>query len=355
MNKDYFKSLGPFSLNKEEKSKFFLKEINILNKYHYKNSKQFKKIVDFLNSSSVIKNLEDLPFLPARLFKEFKLLSVSQKEIFKVLHSSGTSGQAQSQIYLDKQNANNQMKVLSKIMLSVVGNERLPMLIVDKNPNNINNDKQLSAKSAAINGFSLFGKNHTFLIDDQNKINYEILNNFLNLYGNKKFLIFGFTSMIYENLYKKILVDSFKSNFSNAILIHGGGWKKMEKARIDNLEFKKRLNKKLNIKEIYNYYGLVEQTGSIFFECKSCSCFVTSVFSEVLIRDKNLKIVKKNGQRGFLQLISLLPSSYPGHSILTEDIGEIIKKDNCDCGKYGTRFLVHGRSLQSEIRGCSDI
>ena len=158
MDKDYFKNLDPFSLNKKEKIKFFLKEINILNQYHYKHSKEFKKIVDFLNFNLISKNLEDLPFLPARLFKEFKLLSVLPQKIFKVLNSSGTSGQAHSQIHLDKENANNQMKVLSKIMLSVIGHERLPMLIVDKNPKS-NNDKQLSAKSAAINGFSFFGKN----------------------------------------------------------------------------------------------------------------------------------------------------------------------------------------------------
>ena len=353
MNKDYFKNLDPFSLNKKDKIKFFLKEINILNKYHYKHSKEFKKIIDFLNYNLTSKNLEDLPFLPTRLFKEFKLLSVAPKKIFKVLHSSGTSGQAQSQIYLDKENANNQMKVLSKIMLPITGNERLPMLIVDKNPKN-NNDKQLSAKSAAINGFSFFGKNHTYLLNNRNEIDYEVLNNFLNIYGDKKFLTFGFTSIVYENLYKKILVDSLNKNFSNAILIHGGGWKKMEKIRINNLEFKKKLNKKLNIKKIYNYYGLVEQTGSIFFECKFCSCFVASAFSEVLVRDKYLKVIK-GGKKGFLQLISLLPSSYPGHSILTEDIGEIVEKENCDCSKHGTRFLVHGRSSQSEVRGCSDI
>ena len=353
MDKDYFKNLDPFSLNKKEKIKFFLKEINILNQYHYKHSKEFKKIVDFLNFNLISKNLEDLPFLPARLFKEFKLLSVLPQKIFKVLNSSGTSGQAHSQIYLDKENANNQMKVLSKIMLSVIGHERLPMLIVDKNPKS-NNDKQLSAKSAAINGFSFFGKNHTYLLNNRNEIDHEALNNFLNIYGNKKFLIFGFTSIVYENLCKKNLANPLSKSFSNAILIHGGGWKKMEKNRINNLEFKKKLNKKLNIKKIYNYYGLVEQTGSIFFECKSCSCFVASAFSEVLVRDKYLKIIK-SGKKGFLQLISLLPSSYPGHSILTEDIGEIVDKENCYCSKYGTRFLVHGRSSQSEVRGCSDI
>ena len=60
------------------------------------------------------------------------------------------------------------------------------------------------------------------------------------------------------------------------------------------------------------------------------------------------------GQKGFIQLISILPKSYPGHIILTEDIGEIIEND-CNCKNLGKRFKVHGRSEKSEIRGCSDI
>ena len=53
--------------------------------------------------------------------------------------------------------------------------------------------------------------------------------------------------------------------------------------------------------------------------------------------------------------MSLLPTSYPGHNILTEDIGEIIGEDNCKCGLKGKYFLVHGRTKKAEIRGCSDI
>ena len=44
-----------------------------------------------------------------------------------------------------------------------------------------------------------------------------------------------------------------------------------------------------------------------------------------LIRDKNFNILEKN-QKGLVQLISLLPTSYPGHNILTEDVGEIIDR-----------------------------
>ena len=127
----------------------------------------------------------------------------------------------------------------------------------------------------------------------------------------------------------------------------------MEEIKISNKIFKKRLKEKLKLEKIFNYYGLIEQTGSIFFECKGCSCFTTSKYSEVLIRNKNFKILKNN-QKGFIQLLSLLPKSYPGHSILTDDMGEIIENDCSLCfGKK--KFLVHGRAEKSEIRGCSDV
>ena len=110
--------------------------------------------------------------------------------------------------------------------------------------------------------------------------------------------------------------------------------------------------KKLDINNIFNYYGLIEQTGSIFVECK-CGFFIASNFSEVLIRDSNFNLLNNN-KKGFIQLFSLLPSSYPGHNILTEDIGEIIENSKCSCTIKGKRFLVHGRIEQAEIRGCSD-
>ena len=55
-----------------------------------------------------------------------------------------------------------------------------------------------------------------------------------------------------------------------------------------------------------------------------------------------------------IQLLSVLPTSYPGHNILTEDLGMILGEDDCDCGKMGKRFKVFGRLKKSEIRGCSD-
>ena len=124
--------------------------------------------------------------------------------------------------------------------------------------------------------------------------------------------------------------------------------------KINNYQFKKKLSGKLKINNIYNYYGLVEQTGSIFIESKDCGYFHTSIFSDILIRDHNFNVLKKN-EKGLIQLFSVLPTSYPGHNILTEDIGELKGEDDCKCGLKGKYFLVHGRSEKSEIRGCSDV
>ena len=128
----------------------------------------------------------------------------------------------------------------------------------------------------------------------------------------------------------------------------------MEKLNVNSSILKKKLIEKINLNKIYNYYGLVEQTGSIFIESKKCGYFHTSIFSDIFIRDKKFNVLK-NKKKGLIQLMSLLPTSYPGHNILTEDIGEIIGEDNCKCGLKGKYFLVHGRIKEAEIRGCSDI
>ena len=106
-------------------------------------------------------------------------------------------------------------------------------------------------------------------------------------------------------------------------------------------------------KNVRNYYGLVEQIGSIFFEC-NCGYYIASNYSDIIVRNENLNICKK-GESGLVQLLSLLPTSYPGHSILTEDVGEIVYDHKCNCYGYGTRFLIHGRLKNAELRGCSNI
>jgi hypothetical protein len=98
---------------------------------------------------------------------------------------------------------------------------------------------------------------------------------------------------------------------------------------------------------------MVEQTGSIFIECEH-GFFHSSIFSEIYIRDNNLNLADFN-KHGIIQTLSLLPTSYPGHNILTEDIGKIEGYDNCKCGRRGKFFSIKGRVQGTELRGCSDV
>ena len=48
MNIEDYKKLEPFSLNKVKKKKIFENLMSSLTLHHYKNSKDYKKILDFL-------------------------------------------------------------------------------------------------------------------------------------------------------------------------------------------------------------------------------------------------------------------------------------------------------------------
>ena len=78
-----------------------------------------------------------------------------------------------------------------------------------------------------------------------------------------------------------------------------------------------------------------------------------SKYSDIIIRDKSFN-VKVSG-KGIVQLLSKLPTSYPGHNILTEDYGEILSTKGCKCGLNGKTFKIYGRIKESEVRGCSNV
>ena len=80
----------------------------------------------------------------------------------KKISSSGTSGANRSKIYLDKNNAQNQVKALSKILSNKFGRTRHPMLIVDKDLSKISK-KEFSASIAAVHGFSLIASKKYYL------------------------------------------------------------------------------------------------------------------------------------------------------------------------------------------------
>lgn len=353
MNYNDVLEISPFSLNKEEKSKLFTEYLKELSLKHYQKCENYRKIVDKLNCNlSEIKNYTEIPFLPVRLFKEFDLKSIPTEEVFKTMTSSGTSGQAVSKIYLDKTTAANQQKTLVKIVSDFTGASRMPMLIIDS-PSVIKNRNMFSARGAGILGFSIFGADRTYALDDDMNINIPVIEAFLEKHKGQKILLFGFTFMIWQFFYKKLKELNVKLDLSNGILIHGGGWKKLVNEAVSKEEYKQSLNDVCGIKSVHDYYGMVEQTGCVYMECEYGHLHA-SIFSDVIIRNPKDFSITKTGEKGLIQVCSLLPESYPGHSLLTEDEGIILGEDDCPCGRKGKYFTILGRIKNAEIRGCSD-
>ena len=346
-------NIPPYSLQKNEKEKVLNSILNELSRHHYKNCEPFTKMMDGIGYDTD-KDYEysNLPFLPVRLFKMLDLLSVEQDEVVKTMTSSGTSGQAVSRIYLDRNTASNQTKVLTKIVSSFIGQKRVPMIIID-NEGVVKNRKLFSARGAGILGFSMFGSKRMYALDENMELKTEAIIEFLEKYKNEQVFLFGFTFIIWQHLYKQILEKGIKLDLSNALLIHGGGWKKLISESISSHDFKEKLNSVCGINSVHDYYGMVEQTGSIYMECEQGHLH-TPIFSDIIIRKASDFSVAKIGEKGIIQVLSVLAHSYPGHSLLTEDEGILLGEDDCKCGRKGKYFKIVGRLKNAEIRGCSD-
>jgi phenylacetate-coenzyme A ligase PaaK-like adenylate-forming protein len=349
---DDFFNLPQFSINKIDKEKLLISLLKEVHSHHLLHCEEYEKISkSIFPHSHRPQTLSDLPYIPVSLFKNYILKSIPQNEVFKVLTSSGTTGQVPSRIYLDKKAASLQQLSLSKIMTHILGNERVPMLIVDSY-SVLKDRTSFSARGAGILGLSVFGKKHHYVLDNNFKLDEAELNKFIDQFNGKKILIFGFTFMIWQYLMQSDF--STKIDLSNAILIHSGGWKKLQEMAVDNPTFKKRLNDKFGIepKNIFNFYGMIEQIGSVFLENEKGLLHCPN-FSDVIIRNPKDFSIQPHGTEGLVQVISVLPKSYPGHSLLTEDIG-VIEGEDIQNGWQGKYFRILGRAKKAELRGCSD-
>ena len=70
-------------------------------------------------------------------------------------------------------------------------------------------------------------------------------------------------------------------------------------------------------------------------------------FAEIIIRNPEDLSVQQIGKEGLIQVVSALPKSYPGHSILTEDIGVCMGEDDNKGGWQGKYFKIIGRAKKA--------
>lgn len=343
----------PYCFASDEKATALTSALTALTAWHRSQCNEYQSILDSLRVEPAnIQNLEEIPFIPVRLFKEFDLLSIDREDVFKTMTSSGTSGQQVSKIYLDRETASLQTKILSRLMKDVLGKKRVPMLVIDS-PGVLKNRQAFSARGAGILGFSMFGQDVTYALDESMTLDVDAVKKFLERHSGSPIFIFGFTFMVWQYFVLPLRDLKIKLSMEQAVLLHGGGWKKLEAESVDNRTFRAALDSLAGIDNVVNYYGMVEQTGSLFIECKF-GYLHAPIYADVIVRRLPDFGVAGVGEKGILQVLSMLPSSYPGHSLLTEDTGTLIGEDDCPCGRLGKYFQVHGRLAKAEVRGCSD-
>ncbi len=322
--------------------------------YHYKNSEQYKKFLDNIkfdpNSDFEI---EDLPYLPVGLFKELDLLTGKKEDIKKIIHSSSTSGNKPSTVLLDQTTIDRQRKALTKIMADSIG-ERQPFVVFDCKKTIKSIDNNVSSRGSAIRGLLPFAKEFHFVLDEDLQLDKSALAETIEKISKyDSVVLFGFTWVMY--LVMKENSELFAKLPKDKILLHIGGWKKLKDLAVSKDDFNDKASKIFGMSKsnVIDMYGMTEQLGTVYSDCKEGYKHV-SAYSDIVMRNLSNLSVCQVGEPGLMQFVSPVPNSYPGISILSDDVGEIMGLDNCKCGRKGKYFVFRKRHEAAEVKGCGD-
>jgi Acyl-protein synthetase, LuxE len=305
-------------------------------------------------------SIVDLPFLPVSAFKANPPLTlVEAKEIVRTLSSSATSSQTPSRVALDRATSRRMTRSLTAVIRDFIGPDRRPYLVVDI-PENLAPQAELGARAAAVQGLTSFAtKIVSCLTADgicEPRLDVERILTFAREYGEREVLIYGFTYVIWNSMVLPLRREGKSLAMANARVLHSGGWKRLQEQAVTKEVFTQGVADTVGCSpaRVIDYYGMVENVGVVYPDCAFGNKHVPA-FAEVIVRDPLTLAPVKEGEKGLLQICSVLPTSFPGFLVLTDDLAEFRDYDGCPCGRRGTFFRFAGRVPKVEVRGCGNI
>ena len=362
---DNLVKLDPYHYDKKSRDYIFISSIQEMSQHHYKNCIEYKNYCKNNNFDPSLSDFSiyELPYLPVSIFKSVNLVSSDKKASLKKLQSSATTTGTPSKIFIDYDTSKRQTQVSSSVMRSFLNDSRHDFFILDANPRS-NFNSEMTARLAATQGFLIMARKHAYFMnyDSNGKLVLDIdkfiesCQFFSKDSESNTLTVFGFTFIVYQYVVKYLIEKEIKIDLSGAKLAHIGGWKKLIDSSVNPEQFKRDITKTMKISKdnIIDFYGFTEQMGLIYGEIKE-GYKITPAYSEIIIRDVNTLKPVPNGEIGFIQIISPIFSSFPGISVLTEDLGRIVGEGLCSSGRKGTCFEILGRAKEAEIRGCGDL
>jgi hypothetical protein len=308
----------------------------------------------------VAEQIADLPYLPVGVFKQNPPLTlIGSEEIKRVLVSSATTGQSPSRVILDTATAKRMAKGLVTIIRDFIGPSRRPYLVVDT-PENLLARTEMGARSAAIQGLNSFATEVVSCLRASAEGDLSLdRENLLSAAARWKFaevLVYGFTFVIWTQLVRSLLREGLTLALPQARVLHSGGWKRLEQQAVSRQAFSRGVAAVFGCSEdrVLDYYGMVENVGVVYPDCAYGNKHVPA-FAEIIVRDPLTLAPVGAGQRGLIQVCSVLPTSFPGFLVLTEDLADVQGLDQCPCGRRGLSFRFAGRAPKAELRGCGNI
>jgi Acyl-protein synthetase, LuxE len=301
----------------------------------------------------------DLPYLPVAMLKANPPLSfIPGDEIKRTLTSSATTSQTPSRVVLDSPTARRMTKGVVAIVRDFIGSARRPYLIVDT-PGFLGGG-EMGARGAAIQGLQPFasGTTHCLRASEQGELLLDLdkLKEFVDRHQDAEVLVYGFTYILWNHFAKPLMAEGISLNLPKARILHSGGWKRLQDQAVEKSVFNGQLAKVFGCSpdRIIDFYGMVETVGVIYPDCCEGNKHGPA-FGDVIVRNPLTLEPVEAGQQGIVQVCSVLPTSFPGHLLLTEDMAQVISYDGCRCGRRGISFRFVGRVPKSELRGCGNL
>lgn len=304
--------------------------------------------------------IADLPYLPVGTFKTNPPLAlVENSEIKRTLTSSATTGQVPSRVVLDRETAKRMAKGVTTIIRDFIGAARRPYLVIDL-AENLNPQGELGARGAAIQGLGAFatetvcclrrGANAELGLDLQKLLESSAK------WKDCEVLAYGFSYVIWTELVQPLQRLGTRIDLPKVRVLHSGGWKRLERHSVSREVFIEGVASSFGCStdRIIDFYGMVENVGVVYPDCAHGNKHVPA-FAEVVVRNPLTLAPVASGERGLVQVCSVLPTSFPGFLVLTDDLADVVDYDECPCGRRGTSFRFAGRVPKVEIRGCGNL
>jgi hypothetical protein len=351
----------PYGIDPEERHRALLALLKKEIAYACDRNPRFRNYVEHWPSDfRAVNRIGDLPFLPVGVFKANPPLAlVGAHDVKRTLTSSATTGQVPSRVVLDAATAKRMAKGVTTIIRDFIGPARRPYLVIDT-PENMAANAEMGARGAAIQGLSSFATEIVCCLrsgpEGDSSLELEKLLACAAKWKHSEVLVYGFTHVIWTQLVQPLQSQGIALDIPNVRVLHSGGWKRLEQQAVTRDVFTRGVASIFGCSadRVIDFYGMVENVGVIYPDCDHGNKHVPA-FAEIIVRNPLTLAPVEAGEDGLIQVCSVLPTSFPGFLLLTEDMAKVIAYDACPCGRRGPSFRFAGRAPKAEVRGCGNL